>query len=196
MNRLRHIDQAPGATSITVSSPGATLAKGRGSHCRWGHPGSQRGAPQIVQRQEQDPHQGEQAWTVLDLNQRPLACEAIRGWSAGVDDGPHALGPTVTGAEAPRSGAHTRDPLSLAGNSRCLQRTGGDQCLDSPRKRRDAKRAAKAKARRRAAARGRRARITESDLVSFFGSSTVDVSVIRSESGRVYRDGENIPLTD
>ncbi len=65
------------------------------------------------------------------------------------------------------------------------------------KRRRDAKRAAEAKARRRrTTAKTRRKPAKHDELSSLFESSTVDVSVIRSESNRTYPDGENIPLTD
>ncbi len=63
------------------------------------------------------------------------------------------------------------------------------------KRRRDAKRAKEARTRRRAAA----ARPTRSDFgaaASLFGDDPVDVMVIKSQSGQLYRDGETIPLDD
>lgn len=63
------------------------------------------------------------------------------------------------------------------------------------KRRRDAKRAKEAKTRRRATA-SRRADSSFAAASNMFGDDPVDVTVIRSQSGKVYRDGENIPLDD
>ena len=62
------------------------------------------------------------------------------------------------------------------------------------KRRRDAKRAKEAKNRRRAAAHRTRSDFTAA--ASMFGDDPVDVMVIKSQSGKVYRDGETIPLDD
>lgn len=64
------------------------------------------------------------------------------------------------------------------------------------KRRRDTKRAKEAKARRRATNARRQSRREFSDAIDVFGDDAVDVMVIRSQSGRIYADGENIPLHD